>query len=99
MLSYIETHGVEALVICYVFSLLMSTIPPLPTNKGFFIVWAYNFAQILGANASNLVKHSPVGKKIENLVSDSEFAADDGTKTTVHIEQKPITNIKQQEKL
>lgn len=79
MLNYIETHGVEALIICYVFSLLMSTVPKLPEHTNFFLTWLYNFAQILGANASNLVKNSPTGQKIEKFVSESQTIADTGT--------------------
>lgn len=69
-MNWIEHHGFECLIVCFFFALVTSVMPPLPVGKGFWITWGYKIIQLAGANAGNLVKHTPIGKQIEALVSD-----------------------------
>lgn len=70
MANWIEIHGFECLIACYAFSMVTSVIPPYGTPR-FFSLWAYNIIALLGANAGNLVKHTPAGQRIENLVGEN----------------------------
>jgi hypothetical protein len=38
------------LVAAFLYSGLMSTMPPLPDNAGFFLRWMHDWLQFIGAN-------------------------------------------------
>jgi hypothetical protein len=84
MTAWINTHGLILLIVMYGFSLATSVMPQIPTGKGFWTTWSWNVLQVFGANAGNLVKHSPMGSKFESLVSDSKKTSSDGSAEVSH---------------
>ena len=71
-MSWVETHGLECLVIAYIFSSCTSVMPPMPVNLNWWATWLYNITQLLGANAGNLVKASPAGQQLETKLGVSQ---------------------------
>lgn len=97
MMAWVETHGMECVVALFLFSMITSVMPPYGT-KGFFSLWGYNVLAALGANAGNIVKHSPAGKNLESFVGTTVEKEPDGsmTKTDVAVSTAPPANWKQQ---
>jgi hypothetical protein len=54
MLHFINHHGIEFLLIGWVYSALASTIPPLPKDAGFWATWGYGFVHVTSANLSKI---------------------------------------------
>lgn len=67
MLNWVNTHGIEALIIAFVFASVISTIPPLPPNTGWWATWLYKTLQLLGASLDKAINSTPQGKKLESL--------------------------------
>lgn len=68
-MNWIETHGFEALIFAYLYSLCTSAMPPMPISWNWWATWMYNIAQITGANLQNLVKNVPAGQQLEQRLS------------------------------
>jgi len=49
MSNWINSHGIEVLVIFYIFSGLVSTMPPLPDTSSYWAKWAFGFLHVLAA--------------------------------------------------
>lgn len=84
MMTWVETHGMECVVALFLFSLVTSVMPPYGTPY-FFRLWGYNVLSALGANAGNVVKHTPVGQKLESFVGTTVEQQEDGTKTKTDV--------------
>ena len=54
MFHFVEHHGIEALVIYYVLSAILGTLPPLPASAGSWSRWAYGAAHALSGNLHSL---------------------------------------------
>lgn len=67
MLNWINTHGIEAIFIAFVFASVISAIPPLPPNASWWATWLYKILQVLGASLDKAVNSTPTGKKLESL--------------------------------
>ncbi|MGH7184512.1 MAG: hypothetical protein ACREJN_21410 [Nitrospiraceae bacterium] len=82
MTTWIETHGIETLIIYYVVSSLISTMPPVADNSSYWIRWFYGFMHALAADwkqvAASLNLKVPVDP--------------DTTTTTTEIKQKIVEN-------
>ena len=82
MHNWIETHGFECLLIAGLFSLVMSSAPPPPSQWGFWKLWAFNAAKSLGANASHLIQRNTEFQTL-GLNSHSEEIAPNGATKTI----------------
>lgn len=58
---FINTHGVESLVIAYILSAILSglTSTPLPPNAGYWAQSFYHIASILKGNLAQYMKSAP----------------------------------------
>lgn len=88
-MKWIEVHGIECLIIAYIFSLCASVMPPMPPSSDrqfswryWWATWLYNVVQVFGANLGNLVKHSPIGQTLETTVGVSTTKTATLTATT-----------------
>ena len=81
-MTWINSHGVECIIIAYVFSMITSVMPPMPMYLNWWGTWLYNIAQLLGANAGNLVSHSPIGQSLETKLGVQQTKTLTATTTT-----------------
>ena len=58
MAAWLNSHGLEVLVIYIVYSTLSGFMPPLPPGVGFFATWAYQAFRGFGGNAAALLKEA-----------------------------------------
>lgn len=65
MLHWIDTHGIESMLIYVAFLLLAGTIPPLPADAGFAAQWGYFIMKGLSANARGI--GNAIGIKMPEL--------------------------------
>jgi hypothetical protein len=84
MMNWVESHGMECVTALFLFSLITSVMPAYGTPH-FFRLWGYNVISTLGANAGNIVKHTPAGQKIESFVGTTVEQQEDGTKTKTDV--------------
>lgn len=89
MMNWVESHGMECVAALFLFSLITSVMPPYGTPH-FFLLWGYNILSALGANAGNVVKHTPVGQKLESFVGTTVEEQPDGTKTKTDVAVSPL---------
>lgn len=83
-MNWVESHGMECVIALFMFSMITSVMPPYGTPH-FFRLWAYNVLSALGANAGNVVKHTPAGQKLESFVGTTVEQQEDGTKTKTDV--------------
>ena len=55
MIGWIETHGVEALLIYYVFAAVIGGMPTPASDAGVAYQWVFRSFSLLGANVARLV--------------------------------------------
>jgi hypothetical protein len=91
LIYWVEHHGFECLLACFLFALITSVMPPLPIGKGWWVTWIYNIVQLAGANAGNLVKHVPAGQRLEALVANTSITDNKGNVTEQHLEATTTT--------
>lgn len=89
MLSWVETHGFECLLVCFAWALITSVMPAM-TCPRFWVTWLYNIVKVSGANADAFVRHSPAGQNLERLVSDTSQQSPDGSTAQQHVESLSI---------
>jgi hypothetical protein len=75
---WINHHGVEALIIAAVYSMITSCMPPLPKNSGWWSTWFYSVVKFSGANIGDIMRHTPLGAQLSSMVSNT---SPDGSKT------------------
>lgn len=52
---YIEHHGwFDGFILLWIFTALVNTMPPLPTNAGYFQRWAYAALHLIAANIQEM---------------------------------------------
>ena len=51
MLQWIDSHGIESMLIYVGFCLFAGTIPPLPDGANYFATWAYAIIKAASANS------------------------------------------------
>ncbi len=64
---WVEHHGGEAIAICWIFSSVISVMPPLPEGSGFFRTWIYRILQMISGSLDKLVRSTPFGNKLESI--------------------------------
>lgn len=67
MNSWIMTHGVELLMGAYVYSIVISAMPPLSDHAGWWTIFAHNILQVTAANADRVIKRSPVMQRFTSF--------------------------------
>lgn len=50
MIHYVETHGVEFIIAYMGFAALVSSMPALPDNAGYWSRWIYGFLHLAASN-------------------------------------------------
>lgn len=84
MTNWVETHGMECVIALFLYSIVVSVMPAYGTPH-FFRLWGYNIIAVTGASAGNVVKHTPVGQKLEKLVATNVEDNEDGTQTKTEV--------------
>lgn len=56
MIHFVNTHGIEVVIIYYVISAIFSTMPALPDSAGYFQKWAYMAIHVLSGNLSKIAQ-------------------------------------------
>lgn len=54
MLSWIDSHGLEAIGILALIQLIAGTVPPLPANASWMAQWVYLFLKAVSFNARGI---------------------------------------------
>lgn len=54
MISWINTHGVEAILIWAVVIIVSGTVPPLTSDAGFWSKWAYAILKTAALNSRGI---------------------------------------------
>lgn len=78
MFYWIEHHGLEFAVICWVVALTFSCMPAIPPNSGWWTRYLWNICQVFSASLHNLARNSPYGQKFEAVESASRTVQPDG---------------------
>lgn len=86
MFNWIETHGLEACAIAFIYALITSAFPPLPPGAGWWATLIYNIFKLSGADASVLVKSSPYAQKFEKFTQTEQTKKPDGTEINTQSE-------------
>jgi hypothetical protein len=47
---FLETHGIEVVLGYIVFASIVSTMPPLPQNAGYWAKWAFGLLHVLASD-------------------------------------------------
>lgn len=50
MTQWIESHGIECIIVYFVFAAIVGSMPPLPPEASYALRWLYGFAQLASAN-------------------------------------------------
>lgn len=79
MFNFIVQHPVVILYLaaCWFVAAIISAMPPLPDKSGFFIRWAYNVAQIVGASLDKVghaAQQSTAFKQVEQSLQTTDAA-------------------------
>jgi hypothetical protein len=56
MFNWINTHGLEAIAIYFVFCIVCGSVPPLPAEAGFLATWLYLIVKAASANSRGIGK-------------------------------------------
>ena len=86
-LQLIATHPIILVIICgcYLFSVVVGAMTPLPDNSGYFTTWAYSVVQALAGNltrAGKLLAQSAPMKAAEAQLGVQVPAGSTVTQTT-----------------
>lgn len=79
MFNFIVQHPVVILYLAggWFLAAIISAMPPLPEGKGFFIRWAYNVAQIIGASldkVSRAAQQTTAFKQVESSLQTTDIS-------------------------
>jgi hypothetical protein len=98
VLKFILDHPVVILYLAagWFVAAIISAMPPLPENQNFFIRWAYNVAQIVGASLDKVghaAQQSTAFKQLETTLKTSDPSGLVKTETAKTTEQTatPVT--------
>jgi hypothetical protein len=99
MFDFILKHPVVILYLAagWFVAALISAMPPLPNGSGFFVTWAYNIAQIVGASLDKVgtaAKQSTAFQQVKNTLETTDA---DGLKKLATAEtttQIPVSEVK-----
>jgi hypothetical protein len=77
MINFIVQHPVVILYLAagWFVAAIISAMPPLPEGQNFFVRWAYNVAQIVGASLDKVGKaaqQTTAFKQVENTLQTSD---------------------------
>lgn len=73
-MQWIQTHGVEAVIIYWLFAAAVSTMPEIPPTAGYWSRWAYGFLHFLGSNLKQFIQAVSPQTPIIKLPPDSNDA-------------------------
>jgi hypothetical protein len=90
VLKFVLDHPVVILYLAagWFVAAIISAMPPLPEGQGFFIRWAYNVAQIIGASLDKVghaAQQTTAFKQMENTLKTQDpsgFIKTETAKTT-----------------
>lgn len=79
MVDYVIQHPVIILYLAagWILAAIISAMPPLPENQNFFVRWAYNVAQIIGASLDKVghaATQTAAYRQMEQTLKNSESA-------------------------
>lgn len=101
MLNFILQHPVVILYLAggWFVAAIISAMPPLKQDAGFFTTWAYNVAQILGASLDKVGKaaqQSTAFRQVENTLQTTDASGLQKLQKAVTTEQTatPVPEVK-----
>lgn len=100
MIQFIVQHPVVILYLAagWFVAAIISAMPPLPENSNFFVRWAYNVAQIVGASLDKVghaAQQTTAFKQLETTLKTSDPSGIVKTETAKTTEQTatPATGV------
>lgn len=81
MLHWVETHGFECLVAYFGFACLVSALPALPANSGFWATLCYNLMHVFASNLKPMMQKA--GLNIPEMAPNSVTVKTEVKQTTV----------------
>jgi hypothetical protein len=70
MTNWVESHGIEVILIYFAFAALVGSMPPLPPDASYWQRWAYGFLQLSSANLTRAAKLFNI--KVPNGMGDKD---------------------------